>query len=446
MTSNNELHWSFYRHESGKSQQFQREFLNLVGISSTINNDSTEAHYLSLANFGAGYKRLSAKDNDLVIGEVTMQREAVGDDHIGYEVRSINTTSGEDLRLTYVCRNDDYLELHGDWAVQVENSAGDGYRRFACDGTRTTSGAIILDVNGLKPATSDIGNVESAPRVREEHDATSDVTVPSRETSSETDVVSDRFILQWDLNGTDLLLAIDTDLPDAAEVIVSVDRRYYEVGNKEAYGRSYFSEKGRILKWRTPRRVPINDEIWKADLKAHQSKMAALSSDLAFEVDLIEDQISVRAVVHMNQPDSRFGGRGNPNLSGAAVSQMSGSNNWNLVEDQKKIEMPLTGVRPAKRSRNVPYDGLRKDESYRLLSKTSLMAAGPNSVSGSNPKEIMKVLGKTLNIPAGRVVRVVGIDRSSGSNPWYEVEVVGNEGATGWINSTALMRSGVVLE
>ena len=295
-------------------------------------------------------------------------------------------------------------------------------------------------------ATSDIGNVESAPRVREEHEATSDVTVPSRETSSETDVVSDRFILQWDLNGTDLLLAIDTDLPDAAEVIVSVDRRYYEVGNKEAYGRSYFSEKGRILKWRTPRRVPINDEIWKADLKAHQSKMAALSSDLAFEVDLIEDQISVRAVVHVNQPDSRFGGRGNPNLSGAAVSRMSGSNNWNLVEDQKKIEMPLTGVRPAKRSRNVPYDGLRKDESYRLLSKTSLMAAGPNSVSGSNPEEIMKVLGKTLNIPAGRVVRVVGIDRSSGSNPWYEVEVVGNEGATGWINSTALMRSGVVLE
>lgn len=150
MTSNDELHWSFYRHESGKSQQFQREFLDLVGISSTINNDSTETHYLSLANFGAGYKRLSAKDNDLVIGEVTMQREAVGDDHIGYEVRSINTTSGEDMRLTYVCRNDDYLELHGAWAVQVENSAGDGYRRFACDGTRTTSGAIILDVNGLK--------------------------------------------------------------------------------------------------------------------------------------------------------------------------------------------------------------------------------------------------------------------------------------------------------
>ena len=295
-------------------------------------------------------------------------------------------------------------------------------------------------------ATRDIGNVESAPRAREEHEATSDVTVPNRAGSSETNVVSDRFILQWDLAGTDLLLAINTDLPDAAEVIVSVDRRYYEVGNTEAYSRSYFSEKGRISKWRTPRRVPINDEIWKADLKAHQSKMATLYSDLAFEIDRIEDQISVRAVVHVNQPDSRFGGRGNPNLSGAAVSRMSGSNNWNLVEDQQEIRLPLTGVRQAKRARNVPHDGLRKGESYRLLSESPLMAAGPNSVSGSNPEEIMKVLGKTLNIPAGRVVRVVSIDRSSGSNPWYEVEVIGNEGATGWINSTALMRSGVVLE
>ena len=50
---------------------------------------------------------------------------------------------------------------------------------------------------------------------------------PGPEESSRTGVVTDRFTLHWELDGTDLLLAIDTDLPDTAEVIVSVDRRYY---------------------------------------------------------------------------------------------------------------------------------------------------------------------------------------------------------------------------
>ena len=170
------------------------------------------------------------------------------------------------------------------------------------------------------------------------HKTASDVATPDADPagSSETGVVSDRFVLQWDLDGTDLMLAIDTDLPDTAEVIVSVDRGYYEVGNDDAYSRDYFSEKGHISKWRNPRRVTIDDKAWKADLMTHQSKMSALSSDLAFEIDHIEDQIGVRAVVHVNQPDPRFGGRGNPNLSGTAVSRIAGNNNWYIVEAEKK--------------------------------------------------------------------------------------------------------------
>ena len=276
----------------------------------------------------------------------------------------------------------------------------------------------------------------------------SDVATPDADPagSSETGVVSDRFVLQWDLDGTDLMLAIDTDLPDTAEVIVSVDRGYYEVGNDDAYSRDYFSEKGHISKWRNPRRVPIDDKAWKADLMTHQSKMSALSSDLAFEIDHIEDQIGVRAVVHVNQPDPRFGGRGNPNLSGTAVSRIAGNNNWYIVEAEKKIELLLTGIPPAKRAKNVAYNGLRKGKSYRLLKETPVMATHPNSVSDSNLEQTMEVLGKTLYVPAGRVVRVVSVDQSTGPHPWYEVEVVGNGRATGWINSIALMRGGVVLE
>ena len=203
-----------------------------------------------------------------------------------------------------------------------------------------------------RSARGDIGNEDGDSDEGRAHKTASDVATPDADPagSSETDVVSDRFVLQWDLDGTDLMLAIDTDLPDTAEVIVSVDRGYYEVGNDDAYSRYYFSEEGNISKWRNPRRVPIDDKAWKADLMTHQSKMSALSSDLAFEIDHIEDQIGVRAVVHVNQPDPRFGGRGNPNLSGTAVSRIAGNNNWYIVEAEKKIELLLTGIPPAKRA------------------------------------------------------------------------------------------------
>ena len=259
-------------------------------------------------------------------------------------------------------------------------------------------------------------------------------------------VVSDRFELLWDSHGTDLLLAIDTDLPDATEVIVSVDRRYFEVGSDVAYGRDYFSEKAHISKWRTPRPVPIDHVAWKSDLLAHQTKMAKLSADLAFEIARIDDHIGVRAVVHVNQPDPRFGGRGNPNLFGAVVSQTAGSNNWNIIEAEKHVPMPLTGILPEVMPRNVAYDGLQKGGSYRLLDETPLMVSHPNAITASNLQQTLEVIDKTLFIPAGRVVRVVSVDQSNGSNPWYEVEVVGTERMIGWINSVALMRSGVVLE
>lgn len=265
------------------------------------------------------------------------------------------------------------------------------------------------------------------------------------EDSDETGIVSDRFVLRWNLDGTDLWLSIDTDLPDTADVIVTVDRIYYEVGNTDAYSRHYFEGKGPMSKWRTPCRVPINNTRWKENLRAFQAEMARISSELAFVVDRIEDQIGVRAVVHLNQSDPRFGGPGNPNLTGAAVSRI-GTKNSKIIEDQQEIELPLTGVRSAKEAKNVPYDGLMKGESYRLLTKTSLMAASPKSVPNSNFEETMEAIGKTLYIPAGRIVRVISIDKSSRLNPWYEVEVIGNERATGWINSTALMRIGVVRE
>ena len=154
-------------------------------------------------------------------------------------------------------------------------------------------------------------------------------------------IVCDLFELRWELDGTDLLLAIDTDLPDEGELSVSVGRTYYESGSDDAYSRDYFSEFELVSRWREPRRIGLDADAWKADLTAHQNRMAGIGDDLAFEIARIEDSINIRAVLHINQDDPRFGGRGNPSLSGEATSRM-GNGDSVLVESEASTEFPLS--------------------------------------------------------------------------------------------------------
>ena len=163
-------------------------------------------------------------------------------------------------------------------------------------------------------------------------------------------IVCDQFELRWELDGEDLLLAIDTDLPDEGELSVSVSRSYYEVGNDAEYARDYLSVFEPVSRWREPRRIPLNADAWRADLAAHQSRMAEIAAaerqvgvvpaedTVAFEVASIADDVEIRAVLHLNQDDPRFGGRGNPNLSGAATSQ-SGTSGL-IVEAETTFESP----------------------------------------------------------------------------------------------------------
>ena len=163
-------------------------------------------------------------------------------------------------------------------------------------------------------------------------------------------IVCDRFELRWELDGEDLLLVIDTDLPDEGELSVSVSRSYYEVGNDAEYARDYLSVFEPVSRWREPRRVPLAADAWRADLAAHQSRMAEIAAaerqagvpaedTIAFEVASIADDVKIRAVLHLNQDDPRFGGRGNPNLSGAATSRSGTAGS--IVEAEATFEFPL---------------------------------------------------------------------------------------------------------
>ena len=54
------------------------------------------------------------------------------------------------------------------------------------------------------------------------------------------------------------------------------------------------------------------------------------------------------------------------------------------------------------------------------------------------PADPLEALVRAVELPAGSVVRVIA-NEDQGTQPWYEVVLVGSESTTGWINSLALI-------
>ena len=249
-------------------------------------------------------------------------------------------------------------------------------------------------------------------------------------------VVADLFGLRWELEGNQtLVLAIETDLPEDAEVLVSVSRIYYTIGDTETYSQEYYSDRGTVRHWQQPRRIALDAERWKNDLREHQDMLASISRDMAIEMERISESVEVRAVLHANQQGPRFGGRGNPLLSGKAVASRSAT--FNIIESEEVFHLPLVGSPPPRKSRRAPWDGLESGQRYELTQETPLMANRERKEGiGLDFLQTMRYL------PAGTVILVTDVDRSE-SAPWYEVTLDGDRSVTGWINSIALMNQDI---
>lgn len=251
-------------------------------------------------------------------------------------------------------------------------------------------------------------------------------TPAAAQASTQSTVTVDTFELVWELAGSDLLLHIDTDLPDEGELSVSVRRTYFEKEAPDtAYSRDYFSEFEPVSAWRAPRRISLDPDAWKADLRAHQDEMAKLGEGFAFEVGSIGEVVSVRAVLHLNQDDPRFG-EGNRYLSGSAVTTQG---NRKLVEAEVEIAYPLDGPPPTGASSYVAHDGLKAGRRYQLSGEAPLMPE-------LEPSDPLAALERVQQLPAGTTIRVTEV-RDRNGTIWYEVET--DRGAAGWINSTALI-------
>lgn len=257
--------------------------------------------------------------------------------------------------------------------------------------------------------------------------STAPTEVESQATQAE-EIKCDLFEIKSKLQNDELLVSLNTDCPDYTGIMISVDRKYNEVGNPDAYSRYYFEESSTVGNWRRQRRISVTHAEWLAELKTFQRTMNRLG--VGFTVDSISDDIEIRMVVHVNQKNVRFGDR-NSNLVGKAVN----TTGLRIIDDEVSVNYPLQGTSGVKAVLpSLDPNSLDRNQSYRISRQTPLM-------SELNPADPLAAIAKTKYLSSGSIIRIMSISKKLGI-PWYKVAVSNSSGSyvgTGWINSTALL-------
>ncbi len=245
-------------------------------------------------------------------------------------------------------------------------------------------------------------------------------------------VVCNKFRLLTSVEGSTLVLSVDTDLPDSTVVMVSVSRSYLEKGNPAKYSVDYFSEESTVGKWKSKHRISIASEKWKTALRTKQERMSRIG--LGFNVASISDKITVSMVVPINQPDTKFGNQ-NSKLTGKAVR----TTGLRVVEDETEINYPLGS--PFVGRPRIPRLNPRKLENgqvYIVSEQTPLM---PTHSPTGTFEEVMGAIQQMKQIPKGGIFEVIETIKKR-NRPWYKV-IAFNQNkqriGTGWINSVALV-------
>ncbi len=157
MTSDH-IHWSFQYDGRSQTPHFGKQLIEILSQTAP----TSQKKYTVLPNYWKGYKgRGGDPVRDLTIGEVIIDRKREPSQNWCYNVRFLNTTSGENLHLDFHTTDDDYRTLRDTWRVTATNSAGDKYRQFTCEGHITSQRdqqCVALVVNNT---TLPIGHIDN---------------------------------------------------------------------------------------------------------------------------------------------------------------------------------------------------------------------------------------------------------------------------------------------
>jgi len=241
-------------------------------------------------------------------------------------------------------------------------------------------------------------------------------------------VTCDRFEPQATLEGSQLTVSLDTDLPDSTVVMVSVSRSYWAGTPLQEYPIDYLESRSTVGEWRKPRVVSVDHAVWRRKLDERVRLLAAAGEPV--KVVRPDADVAVSFTVPVNQADPRFGA-GNRNLVGKKVA----TTGLRVVWAERKVSHPFgTVAQPAPAEFGSP-DGLVRGLKYRLSRDTPLAPE-------RHPADPLRATALIRHVPAGTIVTVLGVDRSDASNPWYRVSAASASGGdlgTGWVNSVALI-------
>ena len=242
-----------------------------------------------------------------------------------------------------------------------------------------------------------------------------------------TEILCNEFNIISKIEGSHLIINIQTDLPDYTEIMVSVSRSYFEKGNSSEYPLDYFSEKNTIGKWREVNKIYLDNNKWKALLKKRQNELSRIG--YGFETEKISDTIDISFSVPVNQSNKNFG-KGNINLKGKEVT----ISNVNYIRKEKIIEYSLDSTIVLNQS-NISLDPKNLDikHIYVTSKETPLM---PYFDSGD-----ISDINLIKYIPVSGYFKVIS-KKIKTSNPWYKVDAYQKDGiyiGEGWINSIALI-------
>ena len=169
----------------------------------------------------------------------------------------------------------------------------------------------------------------------------------------------DKFIVNTELQNNELLVSIDSDLPNFTNIIVSVSRSYTTNIGLNKYPIDYFSDRSNLKKWKKTQNIFLDNTKWQDDFLKHRKILISSGNPITKVID-ISDFIRVVVTVHAKQSNPAFGEK-NINLVGNEVQD----GNIRIVRKAVVFVYPIEISKSYKNVTNKKIDQLKSYKSFK---------------------------------------------------------------------------------
>lgn len=245
-------------------------------------------------------------------------------------------------------------------------------------------------------------------------------------------VLCERFVVSASVQGDELAVTVDTDLPADARLEFWLTRSYWEKGDTEERAFDYADAVRTVVECSPSCRFPLDNAA--AVAKLVEARDLQAKTGLGGEMDRISPELSLTVWLDDEQSNPAFGEL-NRNLKGACVTDAGEG----AVEVEKELEVAYPLDVPVPESRYVSSESLVVKGMYVVSRRTPV-------VPEIHPRDPVGAMRRAYYIEDGGRFRVSAVQRVRHNN-WYEVTAFDERGkrlGSGWINGIALIGQDIV--